>query len=496
MGRGGRRGRAARWLAAGAALLAGAGAGGETGAFPAAAAGGGGGRLSGARAWVARHAGVALEGAVLGEAGGEADLGVFAAAGGLGEGEPYLTVPWDLVLGPHSAPAGSGLARCFADLEARYGQDSKTQLILLLLHERFAAAGASQWAEYLDALPQAFTTPLYWGPGALRELQGSHALAMAIEEQARVRALHKGLSRRVFADWPGLFPPAATSLEAVSWAWSIVHSRASHVPGKGRLLVPLADYIRDSGGPVAGGGASPAPGAEAEAAAAPAGFVEHDPAVGAAVVYSKRAYRGGEEIREDYGAWTMVDLMQQAGYLPESRTGDCITLRVDERLAPASAHLDPQRLKALLEARGFDLPWHACLRPGARAPLRRFVQFGALLEAEEAGRFSEGAEEVVVGAGAGADAGETRAPAPERHRELLLEVLEGAQAQYNATTVEEDEAMLASYMVLPGGDGGERELLQVRLATEFRLREKAVLRQLVDNLREATSLSEWVEAAG
>ena len=92
--------------------------------------------------------------------------------------------------------------------------------------------------------------------------------------------------------------------------------------------------------------------------------------------------------------------------------------------------------------------------------------------------------------------GETRAPEPGRHRELLLEVLEDMQAQYNATAVEEDEAILASYMVLPGSDGGGRELLQVRLATEFRLREKAVLRRLVDALRDAPSLSEWVETVG
>ena len=65
-----------------------------------------------------------------------------------------------------------------------------------------------------------------------------------------------------------------------------------------------------------------------------------------------------------------------------------------------------------------------------------------------------------------------------------------------ATAVEEDEAILASYMVLPGIDGGGRELLQVRLATEFRLREKAVLRRLVDALRDAPSLSEWVETVG
>lgn len=500
-------GCAAVWGLAGLAAGAGGGAGVAERAAGLAAAGGGG-RLTSAQEWVARHAGVVLEGVQLGDVGpggGEGDLGVFAGPEGLPEGEPYLSVPWDLVLGPHSPPEGSDLARCFADMEARFGQDSKTQLLLLLLHERFTAGARSRWAEYIAALPESFYTPLYWGPRVLRELQGSHALPLAIEEQARVRALHKGLSRRVFANWPELFPPETITLEAVSWAWSVVHSRASHVPGKGRLLVPLADFVRDSGGPVgtaaAADGVSPV--SAAVAATTPTGFVEYDPVAGSAVVYSKRAYRRGEEILEDYGDWTMADLMQQAGYLPKSRAGDCVSLRVDEGLAPA--HVDQQRLRALLAARGFKQPWYACLRPGARDSLRQFVQFGALLEAEEAGRYAEDATtEADGGAGPGqdragsrlgSDAGETRPPEPERHWELVMGVLEMVQAQYNATSIDEDEALLASYLVLPGGDGGESELVRVRLATEFRLREKLVLRRLVDSLRAASSLAEWVDAA-
>jgi hypothetical protein len=31
------------------------------------------------------------------------------------------------------------------------------------------------------------------------------------------------------------------------WAWSVVHSRASTVPGQGLVLVPLADMVNDSG---------------------------------------------------------------------------------------------------------------------------------------------------------------------------------------------------------------------------------------------------------
>jgi len=62
-----------------------------------------------------------------------------------------------------------------------------------------------------------------------------------------VRAVFRGFESRVFRHHPALFPPRAATLAALTWAWSVVHSRASTVPGKGLVLVPLADMINDTG---------------------------------------------------------------------------------------------------------------------------------------------------------------------------------------------------------------------------------------------------------
>jgi hypothetical protein len=83
-------------------------------------------------------------------------------------------------------------------------------------------------------------------PRSLRELQGSEVLEDAIADQARVRAVHKGLTKRVFEAHTSLFPPRAATLAATEWAWSVVHSRASRVPTKGLVIVPLADMINDA----------------------------------------------------------------------------------------------------------------------------------------------------------------------------------------------------------------------------------------------------------
>jgi hypothetical protein len=157
-----------------------------------------------------------------------------------------------------------------AQLRAEFGADDKSVLLLALIHERFVSPADSPWRDYLAALPApaaahddspepkcggggdgegGFDTPLYWAPSLLRELAGSVVLDDAIAEQARVRAVFRGFQSRVFRHHPALFPPRAATLGALTWAWSVVHSRASTVPGKGLVLVPLADMINDSGPP-------------------------------------------------------------------------------------------------------------------------------------------------------------------------------------------------------------------------------------------------------
>ncbi|KAL1860651.1 hypothetical protein VTK73DRAFT_7225 [Phialemonium thermophilum] len=51
-------------------------------------------------------------------------------------------------------------------------QDSWTSLILVLIYEHLRGA-ASPWKPYLDVLPAAFDTPMFWDEGELAELQAS-----------------------------------------------------------------------------------------------------------------------------------------------------------------------------------------------------------------------------------------------------------------------------------------------------------------------------------
>ena len=339
------------------------------------------------RLWIDANEQVELEGVYFGESDtprARRDVGVFAAVGGLDEGEAYVSVPWDLVLGPHSIEAHRPeLHRVLTQLRAEYGADDKSALVLALVHERFASPEDSPWRRYLDALPDpdadgsGFDTPLYWDPHLLRELMGSEVLDDAIAEQARIRAVHQGFTRRVFdASPPARWPDRARSFEATRWAWSIAHSRASAVPGKGLALVPLADMINDRGRNPAAADSNPVAGAD---------FVVHDPHYDRAAVYAKRSYTPGEEVTEYYGGWNMADTLLSAGYLPapaavgeDPAVSDCALLN----LSPP----DETKASALRDA-GFETPWRVCLsaRRGSREA-RRVAAWAVIVAGDAADR--------------------------------------------------------------------------------------------------------------
>ena len=353
------------------------------------------------RSWIDANGenGVELEGVYLGEhdgvaaayrAGGAArrDVGVFAASGGLDAGEAYVSVPWSLVLSAETVGARRpALGALLTQLRAEYGADEKSALMLALLHERFASPEDSPWRDYLAALPapgddDGFDATVRWSPASLRELRGSLVLDDAIADQARVRAVHKGFTARVFeANHAGAspFPPRAATLAATEWAWSIVHSRASRVPGKGLAIVPLADMIND------------ADAVELEARARARAFrisekdfekdfVVYDATHDRAAVYAKRDYRAGEEVTERYGGWSDADTLLSAGYVRNVRDGvseadgevsvSCVAVSLG-----ASPELSPEPERAREDARvvhdalkdhGFEVPWRACLSPAMR----------------------------------------------------------------------------------------------------------------------------------
>jgi hypothetical protein len=106
-------------------------------------------------AWIAASDGVELEGVYLGDGGAMEGrgVGVFAARGGLDEGEAYVSVPWRLVMGTHSLEHSPELAAVMRQLRAEFGADDKSVLLLILLHERFVSHHDSPWRDYLMARP-------------------------------------------------------------------------------------------------------------------------------------------------------------------------------------------------------------------------------------------------------------------------------------------------------------------------------------------------------
>ena len=431
------------------------------------------------RSWIDANgdAGVELEGVYLGEhdgvaaayrAGGAArrDVGVFAASGGLDAGEAYVSVPWSLVLSAETVGARRpALGALLTQLRAEYGADEKSALMLALLHERFASPEDSPWRDYLAALPapgddDGFDATVRWSPASLRELRGSLVLDDAIADQARVRAVHKGFTARVFeANHAGAspFPPRAATLAATEWAWSIVHSRASRVPGKGLAIVPLADMIND------------ADAVELEARARARAFrisekdfekdfVVYDATHDRAAVYAKRDYRAGEEVTERYGGWSDADTLLSAGYVRNVRDGvseadgevsvSCVAVSLG-----ASPELSPEPERAREDARvvhdalkdhGFEVPWRACLSPAMRGSrdAKRVAKWASIVaENNPEGDANANATAAAV---SGEEKDAERRAGGARGGGVLLRALDRRLALY-PTSLEQDEDALRMY---------------------------------------------------
>ena len=434
------------------------------------------------RSWIDANgdAGVELEGVYLGEHDGVAaayraggatrrDVGVFAASGGLDAGEAYVSVPWSLVLSAETVGARRpALGALLTQLRAEYGADEKSALMLALLHERFASPEDSPWRDYLAALPapgddDGFDATVRWSPASLRELRGSLVLDDAIADQARVRAVHKGFTARVFeANHAGAspFPPRAATLAATEWAWSIVHSRASRVPGKGLAIVPLADMIND------------ADAVELEARARARAFrvsekdsenekdfVVYDATHDRAAVYAKRDYRAGEEVTERYGGWSDADTLLSAGYVRGVRDGvseadgevsvSCVAVSLGAELfelspEPERAREDARVVHDALKDHGFEVPWRACLSPAMRGSrdAKRVAKWASIVA--ENNPEGDANANATAAALSGEEKDAERRAGGARGGGVLLRALDRRLALY-PTSLEQDEDALRMY---------------------------------------------------
>lgn len=90
-------------------------------------------------------------------------------------------------------------------------QDSWTLLILAMIYEH-QQGDASRWKPYLDVLPSAFDTPMFWSPAELSQLQASALVAKVGKEEAD-RMIQAKILSVVRAHNDIFFPPGSPTLD-------------------------------------------------------------------------------------------------------------------------------------------------------------------------------------------------------------------------------------------------------------------------------------------
>ncbi|KAK3291811.1 uncharacterized protein B0H64DRAFT_330081 [Chaetomium fimeti] len=90
-------------------------------------------------------------------------------------------------------------------------QDSWTLLILAMIYEH-QQGDASPWKPYLDVLPAAFDTPMFWSPAELSQLQAS-ALVAKVGKAEADRMIQAKIVSVVRAHNDVFFPPGSAHLD-------------------------------------------------------------------------------------------------------------------------------------------------------------------------------------------------------------------------------------------------------------------------------------------
>ncbi|KAG9189920.1 N-lysine methyltransferase SETD6 [Alternaria panax] len=89
-----------------------------------------------------------------------------------------FTIPRELIISVNTSTLPSKLPKVFDAFAEGEADDEKepldpwTSLILVMVYE-YLQGDASRWKPYMDVLPTAFDTPLFWSESELKELQGT-----------------------------------------------------------------------------------------------------------------------------------------------------------------------------------------------------------------------------------------------------------------------------------------------------------------------------------
>ncbi|KXX75558.1 Ribosomal lysine N-methyltransferase 4 [Madurella mycetomatis] len=208
-------------------------------------------------------------------------------------------------------------------------QDSWTLLILVMIHE-YLQGNASRWKPYLDVLPSAFDTPMFWSEAELSELQAS-SLVTKIGRDEADRMIKSKILPIVRANEHVFFPSSSPKLDDTQLL-ALAHRMGSTImayafdldkdeenneadeddgwvedrDGKTMLgMVPMADMLN----------------ADAEFNA----HINHGQDVLTATAL--RTIRAGEEILNYYGPLSSGELLRRYGYVtPKHSRYDVVEL--------------------------------------------------------------------------------------------------------------------------------------------------------------------------
>ena len=393
-------------------------------------------------------------------------------------GEAYARVAWNETLHPsrYSTSDERGLGGVLSTMRSEYGEDEKTALLLCLLYERFELGTESAFRSYFRTMPEEFETPAHWSPETVKELAGSDVYERDImEEFETVKKVWGALKKRVFDVHTDVFKKgAAKTLYAFRWAWAVVHARATRISGKsGLALVPVIEMIRECADTGDDGDVDDE-GAEDGVDDA---FAVYDPHADEVVVYAKRDYAPREEICERYGGWNNGEAVQHVGYLPnvhENSARNCVLLILEP---------DVRYVEKVRRA-GYSVPFRVCMSFSAtESSLDAFAAYAELADGREVDIGPGGIPRNVSKAAAKRILEErlNRYPTTADQDAAALSTIQNAVNDFSRALKNEDLAVFERAQI-------EMKLRQSRhgeLAVGLRIREKRILRALIEKLSHA-----------
>eukprot|EP00741_Cyanophora_paradoxa_P003003 tig00000658_g2915.t1 len=362
--------------------------------------------------------------------------GLFARRD-LSANETVISIPFPLVLRRglvaqsdigkrHPALAESGTAPPGVDPDL-------VSIAAFLLHER-SRGDAAFWKPYLDVLPEATDSPLFWSEDELRMLQGTSILDEVDLINKGLRAEFDRLEAAAFSKDRSSFPASTLTFQAFRDLYCVLLSRSiplgstgGNEEANGTLVIPYMDFLNHDGYSTARLTASKA-----------GGFLFDVPA--AVSLYLDGALFDGSEVYANYNPQaTSRFMLLHYGFMIFNTPRDTVTLTLS--LDPERDPLYDSKLVLLRNlGLGPDQTFEILLNnfPQEAVAFARI----ALLESEE--DLAAGERRLGPCRGARRSSGGAQIVSFDNEiaaHEVLLEAVKGKLRAY-PSTLQEDEALL------------------------------------------------------